>query len=144
MATANILLPLLTCVAGRTGRHPWLVLVPATCGCSLAFLLPIGIRLLLSQHTGGFFLLLLSLRNARTSRPPLLLYYLCDGCPGTPPNAIAYATGRLVTRDMAATGAALSAAVAGLLALACATVMPAVAEDGSGAPAWAEAACSND
>ena len=42
VATANIFLPLLCCVAVRPDRHPWLVLVPCTAACSCAFLFPIG------------------------------------------------------------------------------------------------------
>lgn len=135
VATANIVLPLLTCVAARTGQHPWLVLVPATCGCSLAFLFPIGNPSSLPLFT----VLFLSLPS---------LIFLCWLLPlffiGTPPNAIAYATGQLTMRDMATTGALLIVAVALLLAFACATIMPMVAQLSSEDTEWTQAACEQD
>lgn len=69
MATANIVLPLLTCVAARTGQHPWLVLVPATCGCSLAFLFPIGKPLSLSIGTTFHFFRSCGVTIYNISRP---------------------------------------------------------------------------
>lgn len=44
VATANIVLPLLTCVAVRADSHPWLILIPATLACSFAFLFPVSSR----------------------------------------------------------------------------------------------------
>jgi solute carrier family 13 (sodium-dependent dicarboxylate transporter), member 2/3/5 len=43
VATANIILPLLTCVSVKANSHPWLILIPATVACSIAFLFPVGV-----------------------------------------------------------------------------------------------------
>merc|ERR1712113_817156 len=39
-ATANIILPILAAVSSETLTHPLMIMLPATCACSFAFMLP--------------------------------------------------------------------------------------------------------
>ena len=77
-------------------------MVPAACGCSLAFLSPVG----------------------------------------TPPNAIAFSTGRTTVREMALTGGLLTSVVLVFLAVATVTSIPAVIGNTS-APSWATGPCED-
>ena len=160
VATANIVLPLLSCVAARTGRHPWCVR-----GCQTAASLP-G-----PQRAFGFFFkshthlptlscfstpsptfALALLYGPRRANGRLLLVPATCSCSlaflfpvGTPPNAIAFASGRVSMRAMATAGAALTLAVFALLALAVSVTMPLVIGEAEAVrtPGWAAAACAN-